>query len=133
MRHHLLIIDDNDINRLNLKLLLKKEHEVFEAGDLEAAEAVLSNQRIDLILLDLALPPEPDNPEIGLGYLAALHQANPDLTVIVITGHDAHDIAERAQQLGASDFFAKPFQPEDVHDAVTRARQTLNTKLREQA
>ncbi|MDX8413057.1 MAG: sigma-54 dependent transcriptional regulator [Mariprofundales bacterium] len=133
MRHHLLIVDDNDINRLNLKLLLKKEYEVFEAGDLEAAEAVLSNQRIDLILLDLALPPEPDNPEIGLGYLASLHEANPDLTVIVITGHDAHDIAKRAQQLGATDFFAKPFQPEDVHDAVTRAIQTLNAKLHEQA
>jgi len=133
MRHHLLIVDDNDINRLNLKLLLKKEHEVFEAGDLDAAEKILSNQRIDLILLDLALPPEPDNPEIGLGYLASLHEANPDLTVIVITGHDAHDIAQRAQQLGASDFFAKPFQPEDVHDAVIRAMQTLNTKLREQA
>jgi len=133
MHHNVLIVDDNDINRLNLKLLLKKEYDVFEAGDLDAAENVLSNQRIDLMLLDLALPPEPDNPEVGLGYLASLHEANPDLTVIVITGHDAHDIAERAQQLGATDFFAKPFQPEDVHDAVTRAIQTLNTKLREQA
>ncbi len=133
MRHHLLIIDDNDINRLNLKLLLKKEHEVFEAGDLEAAEAILGEHRIDLVLLDLALPPEPDNPEIGLGYLATLHETNPDLTVIVITGHDAHEIAERAQQLGATDFFAKPFQPEDVHDAVARAMQALNTRLREQA
>jgi len=133
MRHNVLIVDDNDINRLNLKLLLKKEHEVFEAGELNSAEEILGKQRIDLVLLDLALPPEPDNPEIGLGYLASLHEANPDLTVIVITGHDAHDIAERAQQLGATDFFAKPFQPEDVHDAVARAMRTLNTKLREQA
>ncbi|MDX8408895.1 MAG: sigma-54 dependent transcriptional regulator [Mariprofundales bacterium] len=133
MRHSILIIDDNDINRLNLKLLLKKEHEVFEAGDLDAAEDVLSNQRIDLVLLDLALPPEPDNPEIGLGYLAILHQANPDLTVIVITGHDAHDIAERAREHGATELFAKPFQPEDVYDAVARAMEALTCRLREQA
>ncbi|MDQ6963850.1 MAG: sigma-54 dependent transcriptional regulator [Mariprofundales bacterium] len=133
MRHHLLIIDDNDINRLNLKLLLKREYEVFEAGELTAAEEVLSKQRIDLILLDLALPPEPDNPEIGLGYLTSLHEGNPDLTVIVITGHDDHATARRAQQLGATDFFAKPFQPEDVHDAVSRAMQSLNSRLHEQA
>ncbi|MDQ6950124.1 MAG: sigma-54 dependent transcriptional regulator [Mariprofundales bacterium] len=133
MRHNILIIDDNDINRLNLKLLLKKEHEVFEAGDLAMAESVLSNQRIDLVLLDLALPPEPDNPEIGLGYLASLHQANPDLAVMVITGHDARDIADRAIASGASGFFAKPFQPEDVYDAVARAMESLTSRLREQA
>ncbi|RMH53043.1 MAG: sigma-54-dependent Fis family transcriptional regulator [Zetaproteobacteria bacterium] len=133
MRHNILIIDDNDINRLNLKLLLKREYAVFEAGDLEAAEEVLGNQRIDLVLLDLALPPEPDNPEVGLGYLATLRETNPDLTVIVITGHDAHEIARRAQQLGAAGFFAKPFQPEDVHEAVARAMEALHTRLREQA
>ncbi len=133
MQHSILIIDDNDINRLNLKLLLKREYAVFEAGDLDAAEEVLGNQRIDLVLLDLALPPEPDNPEVGLGYLATLRETNPDLTVIVITGHDAHDIAKRAQQLGAAGFFAKPFQPEDVHEAVTRAMEALHTRLRELA
>ena len=133
MRHAILIIDDNDINRLNLKLLLKREYDIFEAGDLEAAEEVLSNQRIDLVLLDLALPPEPDNPEVGLGYLAALHRTNPDLTVIVITGHDSYRIAEQARKNGASELFTKPFQPEDVHEAVARAMESLRARLREQA
>ncbi len=62
MKRTILVVDDNDINRLNLKLLLKDSYQVLEAGDLEAADAALSGYRVDLVVLDLALPPEPDNP-----------------------------------------------------------------------
>ncbi|MCK5307444.1 MAG: response regulator, partial [Zetaproteobacteria bacterium] len=67
-----LVVDDNEINRLNLKLLLKDQYQVLEAGDLEKADAALSANRVDLVVLDLALPPEPDNPEIGMAYLLKL-------------------------------------------------------------
>jgi len=121
MRRTVLVIDDNEINRLNLKLLLKHEYEVLEAGDLQAADRMLGAHRVDMVVLDLALPPEPDNPEIGLTYLRRLHRDSPDTPVVVITGHDDRAVAARARKLGALDFFGKPFDPDEVKDTIDRA------------
>lgn len=127
-----LVVDDNEINRLNLKLLLKEHYQVLEAGDLTLAEEALSANRIDLVVLDLALPPEPDNPEIGMQYLAEFKQENPDTPVVVITGHDEHALAVRARETGALDFFGKPFDPDEVRDTIDRAMESSWQKLREQ-
>ncbi len=127
-----LIVDDNDINRLNLRLLLKNQYHVLEAGDVEAADAALGAHRVDLLLLDLALPPEPDNPQIGLRYLQRLQQESPETPVVVITGHDERDIAQQAMAHGAADFFSKPFDPDEVHEAVDRGIRRFSLHLREQ-
>ncbi|MDQ6968245.1 MAG: sigma-54 dependent transcriptional regulator [Mariprofundaceae bacterium] len=128
----ILVVDDNDINRLNLRLLLKSDYLVLEAGDIEMAERTLIENRVDLVVLDLALPPEPDNPEIGMAYLANLSVESPDTPVVVITGHDQHDLAVRAQQDGALGFFGKPFDPDEVKDSIDRAMEVRSQVLREQ-
>jgi len=127
-----LIVDDNDINRLNLKLLLKDSYQVVEAGDIEQAEAQLASHRVDLLVLDLALPPEPDNPEIGMHYLEQLRQENPDIPVVVITGHDQRKLAARARKSGALDFFGKPFDPDEVRGTIDVAMETRWQQVREQ-
>jgi DNA-binding NtrC family response regulator len=132
MQRTVLVVDDNDINRLNLKLLLKDSYQVVEAGNLDMAEEMLSQHRVDLLVLDLALPPEPDNPEIGMRYLAEIREENPDLPVVVITGHDEHRLAVRARKAGALDFFGKPFDPDEVHDTIDRAMEARWQQLREQ-
>lgn len=132
MKRTVLIVDDNDINRLNLKLLLKDSYQILEAGDLEAADEALSGHRVDLVVLDLALPPEPDNPEIGMGYLEKLCAESPDTPVVVITGHDQRPLAIRAQQLGAEDFFGKPFDPDEVKSTIDRTLEARWRAMREQ-
>lgn len=132
MQYSILVVDDNDINRLNLKLLLKQGYNILEAGDLETAEKILSSHRVDLIILDLALPPEPDNPEIGMAYLEKLRSENPDTPVVVITGHDERALARRARSLGALDFFGKPFDPDEVKGTVDQAIESHRLALREQ-
>ncbi len=132
IRRTVLVVDDNEINRLNLKLLLKEHYQVLEAGDLEKADATLSANRVDLVVLDLALPPEPDNPEIGMGYLVKLKRESPDTPVVVITGHDEHALALRARKNGALDFFGKPFDPDEVQDTINRAMEAHWQQLREQ-
>jgi len=132
MKQTVLVVDDNDINRLNLKLLLKDAYNVLEAGDLDGADAALSGNRVDLVVLDLALPPEPDNPEIGMAYLKALRTESPDTPVVVITGHDERALAQRAQSLGALDFFGKPFDPDEVRGTIDRSMQAHWQAMREQ-
>jgi len=132
MKQTVLVVDDNDINRLNLKLLLKESYQILEAGDLDGADAALAANRIDLVVLDLALPPEPDNPEIGMAYLKKLRQESPDTPVVVITGHDERALAQRAQGLGALDFFGKPFDPDEVKGTIDRSMQAHWQAMREQ-
>lgn len=132
MQRVILIVDDNDINRLNLRLLLKDTYKVVEAGDTEQADAALLGHRVDLIVLDLALPPEPDNPDIGLKYLEGLRLEGTDIPVVVITGHDERKLVVRARKAGALDFFAKPFDPDEVRGTIDAAMQERVQRLREQ-
>ncbi len=131
IQQNILVVDDNDINRLNLRLLLKPDYHVIEAGDPKAADEQLSKHRVDLVVLDLALPPEPDNPEIGLAYLQQLHQENPDTPVAVITGHDQHELAVRAKADGALGFFGKPFNPDEVKSVIDQTLQAKQHAIRE--
>ena len=132
MQRVILIVDDNDINRLNLRLLLKDDYQVVEAGDTEQADDALLGHRVDPIVLDLALPPEPDNPEIGMRYLEDLRKEGTDIPVVVITGHDERKLATRARKAGALDFFAKPFDPDEVRGTIDAAMQARQQQLREQ-
>jgi len=132
MQRTILVVDDNDVNRLNIKLLLKDVYEVIEAGDCEAAEKMLASHRVDLVVLDLALPPEPDNPEIGMAYLKRLRKESPDVPVVVITGHDERALAKRAKKMGALDFFAKPFDPDEVRETISQSIGELVKQVRKE-
>ncbi len=132
MKSVVLVVDDNEINRLNLKLLLKDGYEVLEAGDLAQAEEQLAAHRVDLVVLDLALPPEPDNPDIGMRYLEQLHEDNPDVPVVVVTGHEQRKLAVRAKRAGAIGFFGKPFDPDEVRAAIDAAMEARARQVREQ-
>jgi len=132
MKPVVLVVDDNEINRLNLKLLLKDAYEVLEVGDLAQAEARLAAHRVDLVVLDLALPPEPDNPDIGMRYLEQLHADNPDVPVVVVTGHEQRKLAARARRAGAIGFFGKPFDPDEVREAIDAAMEARARQMREQ-
>jgi len=132
MQRTILVVDDNDVNRLNIRLLLKDDYQVIEAGDCEAAEAMLASHRVDLVVLDLALPPEPDNPEIGMAYLKRLRKETADIPVVVITGHDERALAMRARKMGALDFFAKPFDPDEVRETISQAISELVRQVRKE-
>jgi len=132
MKTAILVVDDNDINRLNLKLLLKDSYQVLEAGDIEQAEEQLAAHRVDLLVLDLALPPEPDNPEIGMNYLERFQRDNPDIPVVVITGHEQRKLAARARKSGALGFFGKPFDPDEVRNTIDTAMETRWQQVRDQ-
>jgi len=68
----------------------------------------------------------------GMGYLERLSTESPDTPVVVITGHDQRALAVRAQQLGALDFFGKPFDPDEVKSTIDRTMEARSKAMREQ-
>ena len=112
----LLVDDEAAFQRLGGNFLRSLGHEVDIAGDGDAALARFAEQRPELVLLDLAMPPHMD-PERGLELIPRL----AGVPVVVLTGHGEHELALRAAELGAWDFITKPIDPDLLRFVVARA------------
>jgi two-component system response regulator HydG len=113
----ILIVDDEPHTRRVLALNLQQDgHEVSECAGVQAARKVLIAEDFDVVLTDQKMP-DGD----GLQVLAAAIEANPAVSVVVITAFATVDLAVESMRQGAFDFITKPFQPEVVRAAVTRA------------
>lgn len=112
-----LLVDDEPAFRLLAERFLQQQgHQVLLAADLTQAKAILAQQPVDLVLLDLSLPPVFD-PQATLNALPEL-AGQP---VIILTGHAERELALQAISLGAWDFLAKPIDPDLLAVVVKRA------------
>jgi len=112
----LLVDDEPAFQRLGGAFLRNLGHEVLLASDGESALAAYADDRPDLVLLDLAMPPSMD-PEQGLALIPRF----AGVPVVVLTGHAEHELALRAAELGAWDFLSKPIDPDLLRFVVARA------------
>ena len=112
----ILIVDDEPSVLLETAASLKRHYEPLTAASAEEAERILTSQRVDLLLTDLKLPGKD-----GLALLEWAKAANPDLPVVVMSGHGSIEDAVKAVRLGAADFVEKPFGPDRLHVTVERA------------
>lgn len=125
-----LIVDDEE----KLCRFLRKEFEragyaALVAHERDGALAVLSRERVDVVLLDIALP----GPS-GVDILAELKADRPHLPVVMLTGNAAVDTAVRAMKLGAFDYLSKPYGLPEllalVDRAVAETRRRLDAEAR---
>jgi len=99
-----LIIDDEKNIRISLSSILEDEgYEVIAAESGEEGLKLLTDNAIDLILLDVKLPGID-----GLQVLEKVLDNYPDMDVIMISGHSDISIAVKAVKMGAYDFMEKP-------------------------
>jgi two-component system, cell cycle response regulator len=120
MAHAVLLVDDERFARTVYSDYLRAAgYEVEVAADGEAALAILSHRRFDVLLTDVILPGAS-----GLDLLSAAKQLDPNLEVVVITALDKVDPAVRAMKSGASDYLVKPVTPEALQHAVQRSLST---------
>ncbi len=118
--HRLLIVEDDKLLREQLWWSLKKDYEVFQAGDRAAAiESVIKHQP-DLILLDLHLPPD-NNSEGGILLLKNIRRQAREAVIIVMTGDQKKESALRAMEEGAYDYFRKPVDLAELKMIIHRA------------
>jgi two-component system, NtrC family, response regulator len=121
LRPKLLIVEDDESIRNQMKWALAQNYEIFIAGDREAAIATLKNERPSVIALDLGLPPLPMDVKEGFLTLAEIVEFDPTVKVVVITGQGEKENALRAISQGAYDFFSKPIQLDELKVVLNRA------------
>ena len=100
----ILVVDDEASIRRTLREILEYEnYDVTEAVDGEDALKTARENQFDLALLDVKMPKKD-----GLEVLQVLVKEQPELPVLMISGHGTIDTAMEASKLGAFDFIEKP-------------------------
>ncbi len=108
MKKKILIVDDQEVNRVLLKELLRDDFDIIEAENGEQALKILNESTdITAVLLDLIMPVLD-----GMGVLAELNRTGmiSRLPVFIITAADSMKMLESAYDLGAVDVIPKPFK-----------------------
>ena len=108
MKPRLLIVDDDESIRTQLKWALTKDYEILLAEDRIGALETFKSTRPAVTVLDLGLSPRPNAPDEGLRALAGLLDLDGAAKVIIISGQGDKENAVRAVGAGAFDFFASP-------------------------
>lgn len=104
MTSRIMIVDDEQAIRDSLQGLFEdEEYLVVCAASGEEAIARLRKQAVDCVLLDIWMPGID-----GLETLSRIHQIDPLMPVIMMSGHATIDTAVRATRQGAFDFVEKP-------------------------
>jgi two-component system NtrC family response regulator len=117
----LLIVDDDESLRTQLKWALGQDYEVLLAEDRQSAVEAFRLERPPVVTLDLGLPPRPNSVDEGFSALSEILLEDHGTKVIVITGQEEREHALRAIEQGAYDFFAKPIDIVELRVTVHRA------------
>src|SRR5262245_64889895 len=110
----ILMVDDEASIRVTLGAILTRAgYEVTSAGDGQEAVQLLERQAFDLLLVDLKMPGMG-----GMQVVAAARQRQPDLAIIVLTGHGSLETAVEGLHQGIFDYLLKTTEPAQVLERV---------------
>lgn len=116
----LLIVDDDEEIRTQMRWALTADYEIILAEDRATATERFRSARPAVVLLDLGLPPHPGTPEEGLATLSGLLALDSSVKIVVITGQGEKEVALRAVGAGAYDFLGKPVEMDEVRMLLKR-------------
>lgn len=111
-----LVVDDEFGVRESFKMVLKDTYTVLLAATGKEAIELLTNNPVDLILLDILLP-DID----GLNLLEKLKTIDPNTEIVMVTAVREIQSAVKAIKLGAYEYIIKPFVVEEVVNIINRA------------
>jgi len=125
MKPKVLIVDDDEAIRTQMKWALSQDYEIHFAEDRRGAlEAFRANQPA-ATLLDLGLPPRPNQCDEGLAGLSDLLAEDSTAKVIVISGQSEKQNAIEAVGAGAYDFLCKPVEMKELSLLLRRCIQVV--------
>ncbi len=128
----LIVDDERDIRELISDILEDEGYATRLAGNSDDAMSAVKADPPALLILDIWLK---DSRMDGIDILKAVKRDNPDVPVVIISGHGNIEIAVAAIKQGAYDFIEKPFNIDQLLVVIRRAMETSrlrreNTQLK---
>jgi NtrC-family two-component system response regulator AlgB len=114
-----LIVDDEPLVRESIAICLSDfGHEVTQTISSDHARVAVARRRFDMVLLDMRL-----NDDSGLDLIPELLQADPSLSIVLMTGFGSVESAVEAMRRGAFDYIHKPIAPAELRLLVQRVEE----------
>lgn len=111
----ILIVDDEEASRESARMVLQNLYHVSTAETAERALDLLTQERFDLLLMDLQMP--------GIGGMAGLRKIRssfPSLPIVMMTAYQTVGTAVESMKLGACDYLVKPFDVSQLREVVAK-------------
>ena len=120
----LLVVDDEqDLLDLLVRRLKRKGYEVDSAGTAEDALQLVKKNDYDIGVYDIRLP----NMD-GIELLKETKKLQPDIEVLILTGHGTIDTAIEAMKVGAFDYITKPYNLAELELTIGKAAENKALK-----
>jgi two-component system response regulator NreC len=119
MAIRLLLVDDHDVVRSGLRMLLEDEEDVEIVGEYGSAEqtlAALTEKEPDVILMDIGLPDMS-----GIEVTLQVKRRRPETAIVALTIHEDEEYFFRMLDAGASGYVPKRAAPEQLLTAIRAA------------
>ncbi len=117
----LIVDDERDIRELISDILEDEGYNTRLAGNSDDAMSAINTEPPALMILDIWLK---DSRMDGIDILKSVKRDNPDVPVVIISGHGNIEIAVAAIKQGAYDFIEKPFNIDQLLVVIRRAMET---------
>jgi two-component system response regulator (stage 0 sporulation protein F) len=116
LKEKILIVDDQYGIRILLNEVFQKEgYQTFHAANGFQALEIVEKHSPDLVLLDMKIPGMD-----GIEILKRMKVIDQDIRVIIMTAYGELDMIQEAKDLGALTHFAKPFDIDEIREAVKK-------------
>jgi len=123
----ILVVDDEEaVRNLLQRILGEWGYDVITAADGEEALYVVSQEEVQVVLLDIKMPGMS-----GIEVLGRLTAEWPDICAIMVTAVADTETAIKALKMGAYDYITKPFDRDSVIQKVQEAIQKWSQRLRD--
>ena len=111
----ILIVDDNPAILTALKICLADVFErILTLAHPEGVLALLQQERVDVILLDMNFTVGMNSGQEGLTWLRSIHRLHADIPVVLVTAFADVRLAVKGLKAGAADFITKPWDNDEL-------------------
>ena len=130
MPYKVFLVEDEVVTRENIRDNVSWEADGFvfggDAPDGEAALPLLQAARPDVLITDIKMPFMD-----GLELSKIVHERMPAVKIVILSGHDEFEYAQRAIKLGVSEYLLKPVSARDLHQVLQRLAAQLEQEKKE--
>lgn len=126
----LIVDDEKDIRELISDILEDEGYATRKVGTSDEAMNAINSEPPALLVLDIWLK---DSKMDGIDILSSVKRDNPDVPVVIISGHGNIEIAVAAIKQGAYDFIEKPFNIDQLLVVIRRAMETARLRRENQS